>query len=175
MALCLEHVLHTEPLHTSSKHTLEWCLQHTVVRAFAMLACAGCAGSGGGGHSLCMRRQRSMQIVDCRRSMRSSTPGLSGVISMAMRFGARVATVLAALFVAVMVASAPVSAQEGPNGAINPSRDCQTVLTCNFSRKGAVRGCLSSYSCRQCRFVKSRCQVGARRGVCERLVCDWGA
>ncbi len=91
-----------------------------------------------------------------------------------MRLGAA-SVGLAMMLAALTAAISSAHAQEGPGGAINPDRDCQTVLTCNFTRKGAVRGCLSSYSCRQCRFVKSRCQVGERRRVCERLVCDWGA
>jgi hypothetical protein len=89
---------------------------------------------------------------------------------------------LGGLILAVVLAMAGLTtigsrahAQEGPGGAINPNRDCQTLLTCNFRRNGQVRGCLSSYSCRQCRFVKSRCSVGNRRGNCRRLVCDWGA
>lgn len=71
--------------------------------------------------------------------------------------------------------SATAFAQEGPGGAINPNRDCQTVLTCNFKKGSEVRGCLSSYSCRQCRFVTARCSIGGARGKCRRLVCDWGA
>lgn len=81
---------------------------------------------------------------------------------------------IAMLALTALAAAAPLKAQEGPGGAINPDRDCQTILTCNFRRNGQVRGCLSSYSCRQCRFVKSHCSVGRRRGVCRRLVCDWG-
>ncbi|MCB1515808.1 MAG: hypothetical protein KDJ18_13570 [Hyphomicrobiaceae bacterium] len=80
------------------------------------------------------------------------------------------------LVIAAVALSTSVAAQEGPGGAINPHRDCQTLLTCNFRKDGRVRGCLSSYSCRQCRFVASRCSVGPRRrGTCQRLVCDWGA
>ncbi|MGE0701152.1 MAG: hypothetical protein AB7O57_18805 [Hyphomicrobiaceae bacterium] len=52
-------------------------------------------------------------------------------------------------------------------------RDCQTVRTCNFSRYGAVRGCLSSYTCRTCRAVRSRCNLAGLR-YCERVVCGWG-
>jgi hypothetical protein len=48
---------------------------------------------------------------------------------------------------------------------------CTVVRSCNFSRKAAVRGCLSSYSCRQCDFVK-RCSGGR----CEwRSRCGWGS
>jgi hypothetical protein len=65
------------------------------------------------------------------------------------------------------------SAQEGPGGVINPQRDCQTIRTCNFRRGGSYRGCLSSYSCRNCRFVRASCR-GLGRGVCRKLVCSWG-
>ena len=47
---------------------------------------------------------------------------------------------------------------------------CAVVRSCNFSRRAAVRGCLSSYSCRQCDFVK-RCA----NGRCEYVSrCGWG-
>ena len=62
-------------------------------------------------------------------------------------------------------------AQEGPGGLINPQRDCQTIRTCNFRRGGSYRGCLSSYSCRVCRFVRVACK-GA--GTCQMLRCGWG-
>ncbi len=65
------------------------------------------------------------------------------------------------------------SAQTAP-GLANQGRDCQTVRTCNFSRSGAVRGCLSSYTCRTCRLVASRCQIGALRGPCQKMSCSWG-
>lgn len=63
-------------------------------------------------------------------------------------------------------------AQEGPGGVINPQRDCQTVRTCNFRRGGSYRGCLSSYSCRVCRFVRVSCK--GRAGTCQMLRCGWG-
>lgn len=60
-------------------------------------------------------------------------------------------------------------------GAQNQGRDCQTVRTCNFSRTGAVRGCLSSYSCRYCRPVSVKCSIpGVRGGLCREIRCDWG-
>jgi hypothetical protein len=85
-------------------------------------------------------------------------------------------SILASSFALVALAAPPAAAQEGPNGLINPNRDCQTLLTCNFSKHGKYRGCVSSYSCRVCRFVRSKCSIGGRRrGVCERLRCSWGA
>lgn len=56
---------------------------------------------------------------------------------------------------------------------IDPGRDCQTVRTCNFSRTGRVRGCLSSYTCRTCRLVTARCSL-AGRTRCQEVVCTWG-
>lgn len=66
-------------------------------------------------------------------------------------------------------------AQEGPGGMINPGRDCQTVTTCRFTPGGSYRGCLSSYSCRVCRFVRSNCAAGSNRNrSCHRVRCTWG-
>ncbi len=67
---------------------------------------------------------------------------------------------------------APASAQQP--GAQNQGRDCQTVRTCNFTRTGAVRGCLSSYSCRSCRTVTVRCQIPGAGPACQEVRCDWG-
>lgn len=61
------------------------------------------------------------------------------------------------------------SAQQTPQG-----RDCQTVRTCNFTRTGAVRGCLSSYTCRTCRLVPTRCDVGGVAATCRAVRCSWG-
>lgn len=65
-------------------------------------------------------------------------------------------------------------AQVGPRGVIDPGRDCQTIRTCNFKKGGAYRGCLSSYSCRTCKWVKARCEIEGRGRTCRRLVCTWG-
>ncbi len=64
------------------------------------------------------------------------------------------------------------SAQQG-GGNNNPGRDCQVVRTCNFAKNGAVRGCLSSYTCRTCKLVAAKCDVGGRR-KCQEFVCSWG-
>lgn len=82
-----------------------------------------------------------------------------------------VATVAVGAFATADMATA----QQGPGGLINPQRDCHTVVTCNFRRGGSYRGCLSSYSCRVCRTVASRCRDGGRRGrVCHYVRCGWG-
>ena len=64
-----------------------------------------------------------------------------------------------------------VRAQQGPG--VNSGRDCQTVKSCNFTRNGAVRGCLSSFTCRTCRMVPARCTL-AGRTQCREMVCSWG-
>jgi hypothetical protein len=67
-------------------------------------------------------------------------------------------------------------AQEGPGGLLNPGRDCQTITTCRFTKGGSYRGCLSSYSCRVCKFVPARCQIGGSGGkICRQVRCVWGA
>jgi len=73
----------------------------------------------------------------------------------------------------LLLTAATVSAHAQIVPTPDPGRDCQTVRTCNFSRTGAVRGCLSSYTCRVCRMVRSRCTIGNAR-ICERVVCSWG-
>jgi hypothetical protein len=66
-------------------------------------------------------------------------------------------------------------AQVGPGGILNPQRDCQTIRTCNYRRGGSYRGCLSTYSCRVCRFVASSCRgMGSGRRYCQKLRCTWG-
>jgi hypothetical protein len=69
------------------------------------------------------------------------------------------------------LASGEASAQ--PAG-LDPGRDCQTIRTCNFGRAGVYRGCLSSYSCRRCRFVPAPCYVDGQRRVCQQMKCTWG-
>ena len=57
---------------------------------------------------------------------------------------------------------------------LNPNRDCQTIRTCRYSTGGYYRGCLSSYSCRVCRFMRAPCRMDAGRPVCQELRCTWG-
>jgi hypothetical protein len=65
-------------------------------------------------------------------------------------------------------------AAEAQVGGLNPNRDCQTLLTCQYTRGGLYRGCLSSYSCRVCRLVPAPCSIGAGSRVCHRMRCTWG-
>lgn len=90
-----------------------------------------------------------------------------------MRRLALLSMTLVSLLAAATFAT-PVLAQEGPGGLINPGRDCQTIRTCNFGRGGSYRGCLSSYSCRVCRFVPASCEGMGRRKRCRKLRCSWG-
>lgn len=78
------------------------------------------------------------------------------------------------LTAAMMMTAAPLGASaQQILPTPNPDRDCQTVRTCNFSRTSSVRGCLSSYSCRTCKLVRTRCNL-AGRTYCQQLVCSWG-
>lgn len=88
---------------------------------------------------------------------------------------ATIGTATLALLLGVPALTAgPGFAQEGPGGAINPGRDCQTIVTCRFTKGGSYRGCLSSYSCRVCRYVPANCPVGNTRRRCHTSVCTWG-
>jgi hypothetical protein len=82
---------------------------------------------------------------------------------------------LALLLGATLLMATTSVAQEGPGGTISPGRDCQTITTCQFKKGGSYRGCLSSYSCRVCRFVRANCSIGGTRGrTCSEVRCTWG-
>jgi hypothetical protein len=75
-----------------------------------------------------------------------------------------------------LLTSSPTAAQQAgqtPQGQAQQGRDCQTVRTCNFTRTGDVRGCLSSYTCRSCRMVTIKCTL-PNTGACREMRCDWG-
>lgn len=109
-----------------------------------------------------------MVIATRRIRCAGKKPGVGGRVAASPA----VLSAAAALAVLLSVGTPPAAAQIVPTP--NPGRDCQTVRTCDFSRGAAVRGCLSSYTCRVCRTVRSRCSVGSGRQICERLVCTWG-
>ena len=71
-----------------------------------------------------------------------------------------------------LAASLPTEARAQQAGA-NLNRDCQTLRTCNFTRNGQPRGCLSTYTCRSCKFMPVKCNI-AGRTVCREMVCSWG-
>jgi hypothetical protein len=78
---------------------------------------------------------------------------------------------LAALLACAAAASVPeAAAQVG----LDPNRDCQTLLTCSFTRGGVYRGCLSSYSCRVCSLVTAPCRIDSGSRVCRQMRCTWG-
>ena len=63
--------------------------------------------------------------------------------------------------------------QTGPNGIGDPQR-CMTIRKCQFQRGGSFRGCISTYSCRVCRFVEARCEISGRTQNCREMRCTWG-
>jgi hypothetical protein len=85
-----------------------------------------------------------------------------------------VRTCILALIASGLAAFVAAEARAQPAG-LNPGRDCQVVRACNFGRGGAYRGCLSSYTCRVCRFVPARCTVDGAQRVCQRMRCTWGS
>lgn len=80
---------------------------------------------------------------------------------------------VAALLSVVAAGATPSVAQTGPS-LVTPQRDCQTIRTCRFDRGGSYRGCLSSYTCRTCQLVRTRCEIGGRRQNCHEMRCTWG-
>ena len=81
--------------------------------------------------------------------------------------------IIAGWCVAAMLTAAPVPAFAA---GLEAGKDCHVIQTCNFARTASVRGCLSSYSCRQCTFVKrSVVSVDGVRRTEWRSVCEWGA
>lgn len=78
----------------------------------------------------------------------------------------------AILLSSVLLLAPRAHAQQAPE--VDRGKDCQTLRTCQFSRRGAFRGCLSSYTCRVCRPVPTRCVVAGRGTRCFELRCTWG-
>ena len=71
-------------------------------------------------------------------------------------------------------ASLVVPVQAGPGGLINPIRDCQTIRQCRYTRGGSYRGCISTYTCKVCKLVEARCEIGGRTQNCREMQCSWG-
>ena len=64
--------------------------------------------------------------------------------------------------------------QYGPGGLVDPDRRCQTIRTCRYERGGSYRGCLSTYTCRVCKLVPAKCDIGGRSENCREMRCTWG-
>jgi hypothetical protein len=80
-----------------------------------------------------------------------------------------------ALLTSVTLVASTISATAQTMPGTNPQgRDCKTILTCNFTRGAAVRGCLSSYSCRTCDLVPTRARIGNAPGSTRAFSCSWG-
>jgi len=87
--------------------------------------------------------------------------------------------VTAATALLALAATSPLQAQSGSAPSFNAQsanaqRNCQTIKTCRYDRGGSYRGCLSSYTCRVCSFVKARCEIGGRTQNCQEMRCTWG-
>ena len=85
---------------------------------------------------------------------------------------AAISTVMGMVVAAGLALTPAATSAQAPG--LDPQRDCMTIRTCNFTRGGAVRGCLSSYSCRWCRLVKAPCTVGRPSRTCQEMRCGWG-
>jgi hypothetical protein len=91
--------------------------------------------------------------------------------------GTRARVLLLAALCAMLatgLSSGPVGEARAQPAGLNVGRDCQAIRSCNFSRRGSYRGCLSSYSCRVCRFVRTTCSVDGNRRLCQQMRCTWG-
>ena len=84
-----------------------------------------------------------------------------------------VRTWLLALIASGLLGFAGQDAAAQPAG-LDLNRDCQTIRTCNFKRNGSYRGCLSSYSCRVCRLMRTSCTIDGTRKTCQEMKCGWG-
>jgi hypothetical protein len=75
-----------------------------------------------------------------------------------------------------LIAVAMTLAQPAQSAGLEAGKTCQVIRSCNFARNAEVRGCLSSYSCRQCQLVKKgTVSINGVRRTEWRSVCDWGA
>ncbi len=83
-------------------------------------------------------------------------------------------TLATSALLALAAIAPPAHAQSGGVSLANAQRDCQTIRTCRYERGGSYRGCLSSYTCRTCRLVKARCEIGGRMQNCHEMRCTWG-
>lgn len=119
-------------------------------------------------------------MSDACSASRSGNPGGRAVAPACGARLARLRLAVVGLMTAGLVAGAIGAGGVGAPSAFaqqpatpNGKRECQTVRVCNLARNAAVRGCLSSYTCRTCRMVTARCKIGGSK-VCQEMVCSWG-
>ena len=93
--------------------------------------------------------------------------------SLAATLATSLAPTLAATLL-ILASAAGANAQSSSPGFSDAQRNCQTIRTCRFERGGSYRGCLSSYTCRTCKLVKARCEIGGRSQNCQEMRCTWG-
>lgn len=87
------------------------------------------------------------------------------------------AAIFATPFLLVMLPSISTPAVAQTIGTDPRNKHCHTLLTCNYTRGGQYRGCLSSYTCRICRPQRVRCtasDIASGRRLCTELICTWG-
>ena len=84
------------------------------------------------------------------------------------------ATALLALSAAGSAHAQSARTQSSGLSAGASQRNCQTIKTCRYDRGGSYRGCLSSYTCRVCSFVRAKCEIGGRSQNCQEMRCTWG-
>ena len=84
----------------------------------------------------------------------------------------RIATAASALAVGLAMVGG-LSSFASAQAPRNLERDCKVLRTCNFTKNGQPRGCLSSYTCRTCKMVPVKCNIGGRT-KCQEFICSWG-
>jgi len=98
-------------------------------------------------------------------------------VIMSVRYFSLLGGAMGGILVALAMSAASTSASAQTIGTDPRNKRCQTLLTCNFTRGGQYRGCLSSYTCRVCRPQRVRCtasDIASGRTRCTELVCTWG-
>ena len=90
-----------------------------------------------------------------------------------MQMFARLGARLAVVCVAAILLSSALPTGVARAQAFGATRDCQTLLKCNYAKGGSFRGCISVYTCKTCRFVSAKCSVRGET-TCRRLQCGWG-
>lgn len=86
----------------------------------------------------------------------------------------RILSALGAVSLLLALAAVQSPTTAGAATGLAAGKSCHVIRTCNFSRNAQVRGCLSSYSCRQCSLVRQRVRTASGRRYEWRSSCNWG-